>query len=41
VLRLQITKNGVTLLFKRIRERAGISDKRISPHIFRHFLFGV
>ena len=34
--RLQLTKNGVTLLFKRIRERAGITDKRISPHIFRH-----
>ena len=34
--RLPLTKNGVTLLFKRIRERAGITDKRISPHIFRH-----
>jgi site-specific recombinase XerD len=34
--RLPLTKNGVTLLFKRIRARAGITDKRISPHIFRH-----
>ena len=34
--RLPLTKNGITLLFKRIRERAGITDKRISPHIFRH-----
>src|SRR6266699_914797 len=34
--RLPLTKNGVTLLFKRIRERAGITDKRIRPHIFRH-----
>ena len=34
--RLPLTKNGVNLLFKRIRERAGITDKRISPHIFRH-----
>jgi site-specific recombinase XerD len=34
--RLPLTKNGVTLLFKRIKQRAGITDKRISPHIFRH-----
>jgi site-specific recombinase XerD len=34
--RLPLTKNGVSLLFKRIRERAGITGKRISPHIFRH-----
>ncbi len=34
--RLPLTKNGVGLLFKRIRERAGITDKRVSPHIFRH-----
>ena len=34
--RLPLTKNGVILLFKRIRERAGITDKRISAHIFRH-----
>jgi integrase/recombinase XerD len=34
--RLPLTKNGVTLLFKRIRGRAGITDKRVSPHIFRH-----
>jgi site-specific recombinase XerD len=31
-----LTINGVTLLFARIRKRAGITDKRISPHIFRH-----
>jgi len=34
--RLPLTKNGVSLVFKRIRERAGIVDKRVSPHIFRH-----
>ncbi len=34
--RLPLTKNGVILLFKRIRERSGITDKRISAHIFRH-----
>jgi site-specific recombinase XerD len=34
--RLPLTKNGLTMLFKRIKERAGITDKRISPHIFRH-----
>jgi len=34
--RLPLTKNGVTLLFRRIRERAGMTGKRISPHIFRH-----
>ena len=34
--RLPLTKNGVILFFKRIRERAGITDKRISAHIFRH-----
>ena len=34
--RLPLTKNGVTLLFARLRKRAGITDKRISPHIFRH-----
>ena len=34
--RLPLTKNGVSLVFKRIRGRAGITDKRISPHIFRH-----
>src|SRR5437764_911138 len=27
--RLPLTKNGVTLLFKRIKKRAGITDKRI------------
>ena len=34
--RLPLTKNSVTLLFARIKKRAGITDKRISPHIFRH-----
>ena len=29
-------ERGDLALFKRIRERAGITDKRISPHIFRH-----
>ncbi len=26
----------MTLLFKRIRQRAGITGKRVSPHILRH-----
>ena len=34
--RLPLTKNGVTLLFKRLRELAGITGKRVSPHILRH-----
>ncbi|HEY1349033.1 MAG TPA: tyrosine-type recombinase/integrase [Ktedonobacteraceae bacterium] len=34
--RLPLTKNGVSLLVKRVRQRAGITEKRISPHIFRH-----
>ena len=34
--RTPLIKNGVTLLFKRIRQRAGITGKRISPHILRH-----
>ena len=34
--RTPLTKNGVTLLFARLRKRAGITNKRISPHIFRH-----
>ncbi len=34
--RTPLTKNGITLLFARIRKRAGITHKRISPHIFRH-----
>ncbi len=34
--RTPLTKNGIELLFKRVRERAGITDKRISPHILRH-----
>lgn len=34
--RMPITKNGVEMLFKRLKERAGITGKRISPHILRH-----
>lgn len=34
--RMPLTKNGVEMLFKRLKERAGIRGKRISPHILRH-----
>jgi site-specific recombinase XerD len=34
--RRPLTKNGVEMLFKRLKERAGITGKRISPHILRH-----
>lgn len=34
--RTPLTKNGIEMLFKRLRERAGIMHKRISPHILRH-----
>jgi integrase/recombinase XerD len=34
--RQPLTKNGMEMLFRRLRERAGITGKRISPHIFRH-----
>ncbi len=34
--RTPLTKNGVEMLFLRLRNRAGITDKRISPHILRH-----
>lgn len=34
--RQPLTKNGITLLFMRLKKRAGITGKRISPHIFRH-----
>jgi site-specific recombinase XerD len=34
--RRPLTKNGITLLFARLKKRAGITGKRISPHIFRH-----
>ena len=34
--RMPLTKNGVEMLFKRVRERAGMTYKRISPHILRH-----
>ena len=34
--RQPLTKNGMEMLFKRLKGRAGIQGKRISPHIFRH-----
>jgi integrase/recombinase XerD len=34
--RLPLTRNAMTQLFARLRKRAGITNKRISPHIFRH-----
>ncbi len=34
--RQPLTKNGIEMLFKRLKGRAGIQGKRISPHIFRH-----
>ncbi len=34
--RQPLTKNGMEMLFKRLKARAGIEGKRISPHIFRH-----
>jgi site-specific recombinase XerD len=34
--RQPLTKNGMEMLFKRLRTRAGIISKRISPHILRH-----
>ncbi len=34
--RRPLTKNGITLLFARLKKRAGITGKRISPHILRH-----
>jgi len=34
--RQPLTKNGMEMLFKRLKERAGITGKRISPHILRH-----
>lgn len=34
--RLPLTKNGMEMLFKRLKTRAGIVGKRVSPHIFRH-----
>jgi site-specific recombinase XerD len=34
--RQPLTKNGMEMLFKRLKGRAGITGKRISPHIFRH-----
>lgn len=34
--RLPLSKNGMTLLFQRLKKRAGITGKRVSPHILRH-----
>jgi site-specific recombinase XerD len=34
--RLPLTKNGMTLLFARLKQRADITGKRVSPHIMRH-----
>ena len=34
--RKPLTKNGITLLFVRLKQRSQITGKRISPHIFSH-----
>jgi len=34
--RQPLTKNGMEMLFKRLKKRAGIVGKRVSPHILRH-----
>jgi site-specific recombinase XerD len=34
--RLPLTKNGMTLLFARLKKRSEILGKRVSPHILRH-----
>ncbi len=34
--RQPLTKNGMEMLFKRLKTRAGLTSKRISPHILRH-----
>jgi integrase/recombinase XerD len=34
--RTPLTKNGVTLLFARLKNLAGITGRRVSPHILRH-----
>ena len=34
--RQPLTKNGMEMLFKRLKQRAGLQGKRISPHILRH-----
>lgn len=34
--RLPLTKNGMTMLFNRLKKRAEIIGKRVSPHILRH-----
>jgi integrase len=34
--RQPLTKNGMEMLFKRLKACAGITAKRVSPHILRH-----
>ena len=34
--RQPLTKNGMEMLFKRLKARAGLQGKRMSPHILRH-----
>jgi integrase/recombinase XerD len=34
--RTPLTKNGVEMLFARLKKRAGITGRRVSPHILRH-----
>ncbi|WP_376797143.1 tyrosine-type recombinase/integrase [Thermogemmatispora sp.] len=34
--RLPLTKDGVEMLFKRLKQRSGITGKRVSPHVLRH-----
>ena len=34
--RLRLTKNGIELLFVRLRKRAGLCSEPISPQSFRH-----
>jgi len=34
--RTPLTKNGVEMLFVRLKKRAGITGRRVSPHILRH-----
>lgn len=31
-----ITREGIKMLFKRLRVRAGFSERRVHPHLFRH-----
>ncbi|RAQ95953.1 tyrosine-type recombinase/integrase [Thermogemmatispora tikiterensis] len=34
--RSPLTKDGMEMLFKRLKKRSGITGKRVSPHILRH-----